>query len=233
MPYIPAQLEELITRQFFDPAWDPGLDPVYIEHSRALHAIMMRLGEPAEGSLFNRDKLTEFTDAPAPEFLPKRRNFALFASGGRSLLEVGFNAGHSCLIALTVNPDLVYTGVDIACHSYTQPCFDYLRSAFGSRVNLHIGDSRDVLPALRERGVGQYDLYHLDGGHGFALGYTDLCNMLSMARKPATLLFDDTDNDRLDALCDYYVMLGRLSRVEMKRLWSDTICHRLFRTVPN
>ena len=117
-------------------------------------------------------------------------------------------------------------------HKYMMPCYDYLKSVFHDRVNVIVGDSRAVLPSLRERGDSEYDLYHLDGGHGFDVAMADLCNILSLSKKPATLLFDDTGHPDLDALCDYYVMRGKLTRLQCTRIWSETINHRLFRTVP-
>jgi hypothetical protein len=147
-------------------------------------------------------------------------------------LEIGFNAGHSCLLALSVNPDLYYTGIDIGMHAYTRPCFDYLRSIFGNRVRLYIGDSREVLPVLRQD-ADRYDLYHLDGGHGFGIALADLTNLLNFGSKSVTMMVDDTGQHDIDAMCDFYVMQGRMRRLGFSRLWAPTIHHKLFRTIPS
>jgi hypothetical protein len=231
LPNTPRELETLIIHKFFDPDWEPAYE-LYREHLAALNGIVAGFGCQLEGSLFNKHMITDVPQRPDPEFLPKRRNFALFCTGGDSLFEIGFNAGHSCLLALTINPDLRYVGVDMGYHDYVQPCFEYLRQNFGDRVQLHLGDSREVLPVLREHGLGQYSLYHLDGGHEFGTAHADLTNILAMSQQPATLLFDDTGHADLDALCDYYVMRGRLARIQFNRLWADTINHRMFRIVP-
>ena len=231
MPDTPLELQKLFIENLFDPEWEPAYD-LYRDHLAALTKIISDLGYQLEGSLFNKHMISHVPQRPDPDFLSKRRNFALFCTGGDSLFEIGFNAGHSCLLALTVNPELTYVGVDMGYHHYVRPCFEYLRSVFGSRVQLHLGDSREVLPVLREHGKRQYDLYHLDGGHEFGVAHADLTNILSMAQRPATLMFDDTGHPDLDALCDYYVMRGRLTRIEFKRLWTETINHRMFRIVP-
>lgn len=88
------------------------------------------------------------------------------------------------MLALTVNPALVYQGVDIGHHGYTRSCFAYLKSVFGERARLEIGDSRDVLPVLRQG--ARYDLYHIDGGHGLATAHADLlCNVCSISLRAA------------------------------------------------
>ena len=41
----------------------------------------------------------------------------------RLLLEIGVNAGHSALLALSANPSLAYHGVDLDGHGYTAPAW--------------------------------------------------------------------------------------------------------------
>lgn len=226
MNNTPGELFHLIS-QVFDPSWEPVYE-AYAPHLAELNRITFGCGVPVEGNLFIMHLSPTPPELPEPAFRPKRRNFALFATSGSSLLEVGFNAGHSALLALSINQDLVYTGIDIDMHAYTRPCYEYLRTLFGDRIRLHFGDSREVLPVLR-RGPERYDLYHLDGGHGFSIAHSDLCNMLEFAEDGETILVDDTNHADIDAMCDYYVMQGDLTRIEMPRLWTPTDAHRLFR----
>jgi hypothetical protein len=120
--------------------------------------------------------------------------------------------------------------VDIADHRYTKPCFDYLKSQFGDRVHLLEGDSREVVPVLRQT-PQQFDLFHIDGGHGFGIAHADLCNILEFCKDGATLLVDDTDDPMIDALCDFMVVQGRLTRIKLDRLWTSppALWHSLFR----
>ncbi len=229
MKYTPGELLAFIN-QVCDDAWEPGYEE-YSEHLAQLNRIVRGSGVSLEGGLFGEHLRDDVPDVPSPVFRNKRVNYAVFCSSGSSLLEIGFNAGHSALLALTINRNLAYIGVDICHHPYTKPCFDYLRSVFGDRVRLHAGDSRDVLPVLRdERRI--YDLIHVDGGHNFYIAHADLRNVLDLASKGATLLFDDVNDHLISALCDYYVLRGRLSRMKLNTLWKTTSDHELFRIHP-
>jgi hypothetical protein len=223
----PSQMLAFIN-QFMDLEWDPGMGdclPIVQE----LNRIVAQVGEPLEGSLFHQTQ-APLQDLPFADYRAKRRNFTAFCGSGDSLLEIGFNAGHSCLLALLANPTLHYTGIDLGEHRYTKPCFELLKSRFGDRVELLIGDSRDVLPVLR-RTRRTFDLYHVDGGHGFDVAHSDICNVLDFCKDGATLLVDDSDNPLIDALCDMFVMQGTMTRLRPDRLWSDQIggWHALFR----
>ena len=226
MRYTSAELEKFI-HQNADRSWEPGYEE-YREHFAALNRIVVESGVRLEGNLFTEHLCDAPPDRPAEVFRNKRSNYAMFCTGGLSLLEIGFNAGHSAMLALTINKDLRYVGVDIGIHPYTEPCYEYLRSVFGARVRLHIGDSRDVVPSLR-RQRERFDLYHLDGGHGFDIAHADLCNLLDFADEGSTLLVDDTNDHRIDAMCDYYVLQGQMMPMQFSRIWSQTIDHRLFR----
>ena len=109
---------------------------------------MVQSGVPLEGNLFTEHFQPEIPAVPIEAFRNKRSNYALFCAAGSSLLEIGFNAGHSCMLALSANKDLVYTGVDIGMHAYTQPCFEYLRSYSAS--------ASTCTSAIRERCCQRY-----------------------------------------------------------------------------
>lgn len=224
-----ANLDQLISvlHQFDDLTWDPGLSE-YRDHLAALNAVVADSGETPEGSLFFLNNQVP-SDVPQPEMLNKRRNYAAFALSGSRLLEIGFNAGHSCLLALTMNKELDYTGVDLGNHAYARPCFEYLKSTFGERVRVHFGDSREVLPVLRAQGL-LYDLVHVDGGHGWSVMQADLLNAFDLCRDGSALMMDDTDDSRIDKICDLYSIRGLLSRIRPARLWSEAHnAHSLFR----
>jgi hypothetical protein len=93
---------------------------------------------------------------------------------------------------------------------------------------LHIGDSREVIPSLRQSRE-RFDLYHLDGGHGHGVAHADLCNLLDFADEGSTLLVDDTDDNIIDGMCDMYVLQGQISHMKLDRIWSPTPAHKLFR----
>jgi precorrin-6B methylase 2 len=213
---IPPTVLSLIT----DPGWDPAsmIEP---EHTRALHEIVDASGEAIEGNLFTLHQQHPLPEQPEPSLRGKRRNFALYVTGGASLLEIGFNAGHSCLLALSVNPTLRYVGVDLGEHAYTEPCFRYLHSVFPGRVELVTGDSREVLPL-----AGQFDRFHMDGGHGLEIAASDLRAVISMACPDATILVDDINQHHISAICDWHELQGDLASVAIGSLWTHTGRHQ-------
>jgi len=196
----------------FDLFKDSDLDPccdLYRPHLIALNKIILDSNEPLEGNLFHFNLETPALDEPDPRYQHKRYNFGFFALGGSRLLEIGFNAGHSALLALTCNPDLVYVGVDMAYHSYTVPCYQYLRSVFGDRIQLNVGDSRIEVPKVRD--FAKFDLIHIDGGHELDVPESDLRNVTAMASPGSRILFDDITGPLLRILCDHYVVKGLIS----------------------
>jgi hypothetical protein len=209
-----------------NPDFEPGYDD-YREALEGLNRVCMASGEPIEGNLFF--PCTQASDntpptMPHPGFREKRRDYATYALSGQSMLEIGFNAGHSALLALTINPNLKYLGIDYGNHSYTRPCFEYLRNLFGHRVDLWIGDSRELVPTLRHS-PARFDLFHIDGGHDFGVAYADLCTVIDLCSDNQVILFDDTKSGvphwLLDEICDFAAIRGLVSRVEAPTLWKS------------
>src|SRR5271168_237552 len=100
-------------------------DPFRIRLKR-IAEIVMQSGETLEGNIFYRDGEERYGDEPpAAELAPARRNVWRAVRFKERLLEVGVNAGHSALLALSSNPRLEYYGVDIMSHAYTAECLDF------------------------------------------------------------------------------------------------------------
>ena len=88
--------------------------------------ISIDIGESIEGNCFY--KHNSFGDV-APELLPKQINIYNLSSQATNILEIGFNAGHSCLLMLLSNSTSKITLFDICEHKYTVPCFMYLKTS--------------------------------------------------------------------------------------------------------
>lgn len=210
-----------LRREDYEPAFDR-----YRRYLPELNAICVRSGDMLEGNLFYAapHDFADGTDLPPDAvYRWKRRNYATYVLSGSSLMEIGFNGGHSALLALTANPELRYHGMDFGNHPYTRPCFEYLRGVFGDRINLWIGDSRDLIPALRHSGGYCFDLFHIDGGHDFQVAYSDMCNVIDLAKDGDVILFDDTNSGVsvwfLDEIADFFCIKGLVSRIECPTLW--------------
>ena len=139
-----------------------------------------------------------YVDQP-PEIglAPARRNAWRAVRFKEKLLEVGVNAGHSALLALSSNPRLEYYGVDIMSHAYTAECVDFLKGEFPGRVHLFTGDSREVLPWLVSRRAElAFDIFHVDGGHTDEVCRSDMGNCIRSPAASAGGMFCSTTSMR-------------------------------------
>jgi hypothetical protein len=197
----------------------------FVTRMKALNEFVKESGETLEGGIFYWDRDDSYHDkAPAQDLAPARRNLWRATRFKKSLIEIGVNAGHSALLALSANKDLVYHGVDINIHAYTSPCVEYLMREFPGRVHYYRGDSREVLPYLAtHRPELDFDILHVDGGHTDELCRTDISNCLRLARGGAGkhLLLDDINASWIfDVYCEF-VSKGYLATETFFGDWED------------
>jgi hypothetical protein len=154
------------------------------------------------------------------------------------MLEIGFNAGHSALLALSANPQLAFYAIDICWHEYTKRCAEFLAVEFPGRFHFFAGDSREMLPYLAERDdLPRFDLYHVDGGHSREICFADMSNCIRLAGKfprngVAHLLLDDINASWIyDVYCEF-LSKGHLMTEDFVGDWEDVnrnvlarICH--------
>ena len=184
------------------------LSPLFLERLARLNAIVRGSGEALEGNVFYPDLDERFGGCPPSEDLaPARRNIWRAVRFKERLLEVGVNAGHGALLALSANPRLEYSGVDILAHAYTVECVDYLKGEFPGRVHLFPGDSREVLPWLADRRDElNIDIIHVDGGHTSEVCLSDVTHSIRMSQgvKGRHLLLDDVHASWIfDIYCEF------------------------------
>ena len=200
----------------------------YLPHLDALNRIVMESGVPAEGNLFY------FHHEPNPRresvysyFYLKRKNFAAVARDSNVMLEIGMNAGHEALLALSRGVE--YHGVDIAEYPYVQPVADYLKSQFGARFHFYAGDSLSRVPQLcRDQPALRFDCIHIDGHHGVDYYTQDLRNALTMALKNAWVVVDDTDMEGIQFFFDEQVAKGVLI-ADAPEGWEPCVHHAVAR----
>lgn len=79
----------------------------------------------------------------------------------KKIMEIGFNAGHTCFAFLDCNEDVEVHSIDINRHNHTLECASRLRKMFGSRFQFGEMDSMD----MGINSLEGYDLVRIDGGH--------------------------------------------------------------------
>ncbi|WP_217357060.1 class I SAM-dependent methyltransferase [Ruegeria arenilitoris] len=153
------------------------------------------------GNLFYKHKSVSFeTDELFPPFEGKRRNLFALAQNSTHMFEVGVNGGHSLFLALSANPKLQVTGVDI-CRQiepswgrvdiYVPAAFDWLKAAFPGRTRFITGNSLIEIPRYVENNPDQrVDLLHLDGAKDTHL--REFLAIRPCLEKSGKVVLDDT-----------------------------------------
>src|SRR5579871_4326860 len=204
---------------------DEALSARFLGRLDRLNRIVKTSGEVLEGNLFYGDQSTDFSGrAPDPALAPARRNMWRASRFKERMLEVGVNAGHSALLALSGNPRLQYYGVDIVEHAYTVECVDYLKGEFPGRIHLYPGDSREVMPWLADRGETDFDLIAIDGGHTSEVCLSDMTHAVRMSagEKGRHLLLDDVHASWIfDIFCEF-VARGHLTAETFFDDWEES-----------
>lgn len=185
----------------------------YHPHLFKLNKIIRKSSEYLEGNIFYFNDTKELSKLH-PEFKDKRKNTAIISNLVDVIVEIGFNAGHSALLSLSSNNNLLYRGIDINCHAYTVPCFEYLKTCFDNRIKLSLGNSLDVLPIvfdiypeIKNKKIG----WIIDGCHDIDVANKDLDTVLQLCSKDDIILFDDTEHrGKLRNLINVYVLSDKI-----------------------
>ncbi len=183
-----------LPQSFLAAAYDPNYEQwpaPFLFHLRRLNEIVAGTGEPLEGNLCYFHQQREFVHAPPdPRRGARRETFLRALAGRHRMLEIGFNAGHSALMALT-HGGLSVSSIDDCSHGYTEPAAAYLGSTFSERFRFFKTDSRRLPMLADELNLGSHDFIHIDGGHSPDAFAADVATALACSSPGTLVLVDD------------------------------------------
>lgn len=133
-----------------------------------------------------------------------------------SILEIGFNAGHSADFFLTHTDCKKLVSFDIGIHDYVKVGVEYVQNTYGSRFSYIEGDSKVTLPQYEASNPGEkFDLIFIDGGHTFDCIFNDLLNCRHFADEDTIVIIDDYVAD-VKAAVDLWVQNGQMVLLDLK-----------------
>lgn len=110
----------------------------------------------------------------------------------KTVLEIGFNNGHSSDIFLQSNPNCKVTSFDLGEHEYVSHAKEYIDLVFPDRHTLILGDSTKTIPDYSSKNPNQtFDFIFIDGGHAYEVAKADVENCFQLSHKDTVLVVDD------------------------------------------
>lgn len=189
-----------------------------------LKKICIKIGEPVEGNCITLDGNINID---IPRLITKQMNHFILGSISDNIMEIGFNAGHSCLLYLLSNPSSKVTIFDICSHKYTMPCFNYLQQKFPNRLQIFPGDSTVTIPKyIKLNPNDKFDLIHIDGCHKIEVATQDFYNSLKIASN--IIIWDDTQVKKLNDLLNVFIgedLVQEILCLYRTKKYKHRICH--------
>lgn len=110
----------------------------------------------------------------------------------KNIMEIGFNAGHSADLFLSMNKNVKLTSFDLGEIESVLHGKSFIDFKYPFRHNLIIGDSKTTVPNFSKNTNLKFDLIFIDGSHEFLDAITDIVNCKALAHKSTVLVLDDT-----------------------------------------
>lgn len=112
-----------------------------------------------------------------------------------TVMEIGFNAGHSAELFLSSNKNINLTSFDIGTHKYVNFGKKFIDTTYPGKHTLIIGNSLDTVPKYIKEENKKFDIIFIDGGHRYNVAKSDLFNCKELAHNKTIVILDDTMNN--------------------------------------
>ena len=189
-----------------------------------LNNIVKKSGEHLEGNIFYEHTSNDFTINK--DFEQKRWNIFDCGRKSQSIMEIGFNAGHSVFLYLIANKTSKILLFDLGEHSYSKDCFNFLNSKFPGRLTIIWGNSLETVENYKDKPY--FDLIHIDGGHQRFIAEADIRNCRRFASSNTLVVFDDSLYDPLASLLNELI---EAHYIEKHNFTFQTKHHLLFKYI--
>ncbi|GMH80474.1 hypothetical protein TL16_g08561 [Triparma laevis f. inornata] len=180
--------------------------------------------ENVEGGIFMDHGAGRFLTSLSDKRKRECLLMSMINSGAKNIGEIGFNAGHSSAMFLTVLENSKVHSFDICRHSYTQPVAQALYELFEGRLSLTCGDSRTQLKEFAANTPDRvpFDYFFVDGNHFFDYAYQDIVNSCELSKKGAGIAVDDCGDREVRLAWLEAVKNGVVKEKHKSICWFDT-----------
>lgn len=160
-------------------------------------------GQPPNGGLMNEMPLTDI------HRVRRRIDLCEVARLSASMMEIGFDAGHSALACLNANPKLYLTVIDRFELESAKESVSYLQRRYPDRLSVIEGEPCLVMPCIAiENPRLRFDAFHLHGGWRPYADCAILSNCIRVAANNALFLLDDLRSPSLAFAAEDYRRRG-------------------------
>ena len=200
--------------------------PIFHYKLQKLDDFMYNSGEDLEGNIYHAHGSFQI-DA---RLCPKQANLLALSKIVQEVYEIGFNAGHSCLLWLLGNSLIDITCFDIGSHQYAKRASEHLLEEFPERLKVIWGDSAETFPLYMKNLLIKTQcvrLFHIDGGHGVDSAQQDIDNVLSYAFQGDYLVLDNIQVPHIEAMWKQLIICGYINDISINYLPTTRYIHKI------